>query len=212
MKLTEAEFGNGASKKPIRSFISYSHLDAKDAAKIANDLQGFDIDAFISHNSIPCGKRWRDIIVREIKERECFIPLISKNYHVACYTEQEFGMAMAMNKNIFPISLDKTIPGGFGEEYQCKLLSPTNTEYVDLVKEIRDGLPEGKKYLDWLVDKLCNAQSYEEANRFAEKIDPYLEFTKTQISCMQEALEYNDQVSNAFTAKRVVHNILQKNR
>ena len=39
-----------------------------------------------------------NFLIKNITECECFVPLISENYHGASHTEQEFGMAIAMEK------------------------------------------------------------------------------------------------------------------
>ena len=161
---------------------------------------------FVSHDDIIVGENWSEIIIKNIKERECFVPLISESYHGANYTEQEFGMAMAMDKKITPVTYDGTNPVGFGSTYQCLPLKP-ETGIHKLLSAILSTSP-GPEYMDIMIDKIRYSGSYDEvADNVSEPFNwirgGYV-LTPQQHDCLNQAFEKNRQVRESFVMHRLI--------
>ena len=209
MRIEKSVHDNGRNTRPIKIFLSYSYKDKKEAGKIQKKLRGFDMDVFVSHEDILTGKDWTKDIIENIEGCECFVPLISRNYHGANYTEQEFGMVMAMDKNVFPITFDRTDPIGFGARYQCQRLEP-ETSLLKLIESIMNE-PPGHEYKDWIIDRLSGSKSYAETNVYALEIKKWLDggyhLTPQQANRIIQASSDNSQVGEEFVMRNVLAHI-----
>ena len=196
---------SNTSTKP-RVFLSYSVKDKEKAGEIQRKLEDLDIDVFVSHDDIIIGENWYDTIIKNIKERECFIPLISKSYHGANYTEQEFGMAMAMGKKITPVTCDRTNPVGFGSTYQCRYLDP-ETSIRELLTAILN-TPPGQKYMDMMIDKIPHSNSYDEANHNCSEPFKWIKegygITPQQRDRINLAFKNNSQVTGSAVMQNLI--------
>ena len=197
---------NNINTRP-RVFLSYSSKDKEKAEEIQGKLDLFGIDVFVSYDDIGAGEEWYKVIVKNIRERECFVPLISENYHGANYTEQEFGMAMAMNKKIIPITYDRTDPVGFGAVYQCRQLEP-ETSIRELIESITN-TQQGREYMDIIISKISYSHSYDETNSYAAELLKWLKEgyvpTSQQYDSIQQAFGNNRQVTESF----VMHDVIE---
>ena len=205
MSAEKSASGGSVDTKP-KVFLSYSIKDKEKAGEIQRKLEVFDIDVFVSHDDIMVGENWYKTIINNIKERECFVPLISESYHGANYTEQEFGMAMAMDKKITPVTYDRTNPVGFGATYQCLLLKP-ETGIHKLLSAILNTSP-GPEYMDIMIDKIQYSNSYDEvADNASEPFSWIREgytLTSQQRDHINQAFKNNSQVRGSFVMQRLI--------
>ena len=91
-----------------RVFISYSSCDRKTVEKIVENFIYFGFDVWYDKN-IGVGEEWWKKILFEIKERDFLAFIISENSleSEACKSEYEY--AIALNKHILPILIDKKV-------------------------------------------------------------------------------------------------------
>jgi hypothetical protein len=182
--------------------------------KIKKKLSKFDIDVFLAHEDIEGGEDWKIELVSEIKNSEIIIALLSKNYHHANFTDQELGMSLAYEKKIIPISIDGTIPYGFIEQYQSTKCDPeiTDKDIRKLLSLIMNFSSTGKDFLNLLITKLSNAESYEDATFWGRKLLSYSKFTHEQINDIAQAYIKNNQIHGSFMAAPNVLYILKNNQ
>ncbi|MDA8009223.1 MAG: toll/interleukin-1 receptor domain-containing protein [Alphaproteobacteria bacterium] len=106
------------------------------------------------------GYDWRDTLIKKLKECQFFVLVLTENYHARYFTDQEFGMAVAMDKTIFVIRLDDTRPYGFMPHYQFvderkARTDPSQSNMIRMVKAISGVVGvrlELKKYLQDLIN------------------------------------------------------------
>ena len=198
----------------IPIFLSHSSEDKLIAGEIKKTLEPFGIDVFLAHDDIEAGEDWKTILHSEIKKCKIFLVLLSKNYHKANYTDQEFGMALAYKKPVIPISIDETLPYGFMEKFQCMKfgLEITEENIKKLMDLIMNSSSTEKELLDLLIEKLSNAISFNNAAFWANKLSLYSKFTKNQINQIAKALINNNQVSESFRARPKIMHILKNNQ
>ncbi len=145
----------------VRAFVSYANDDDLAASDLKKGLSRFDINVFYAKEDIPHGSMSRNVLIDEIKKCKCFLVLISKNYHMARYTDQEVGMAICHNKKIIPICIDETEPQGFIKDYQYKRYSVvfSDDELKEIAKSISHYTKNDQAVIDFLSQKTYGARS-----------------------------------------------------
>ena len=108
-------------------------------AKISTMLKEHNINTFVAQYDIKSGEKWSSKIKNSLRESQVFLSIITKEYHNSSYTDQEVGMALAMNIHIIPIRLDDSIPKGFLSEIHAEKFSiNTSANCYDLVTKIKE--------------------------------------------------------------------------
>lgn len=151
-----------------------------------------------------------------IRSADFFIPLVSKNFKLSEYTDQETGCAVCMNKKIIPIKLDTTNPYGFINKYQAlqyKMKPRSSPQWYykpDNLNEIALSVATiglhyqpntiyYKKSLNSLVYAFCNSGSFEISNatiRILSKCNHQL--TKEHITQIMKSIAANSQIIGAY--------------
>jgi len=197
----------------IDTFLSHADEDKKMARKFADRLSPYGFDVFVAHDDIKIGETWEDTLKEKIKNCELFIALLSVNFRKARFTDHEIGIATALNKQIFPVSLDETKPYGFMSKFQSKGISPhiDPFEIQNLAESLARFTDEGKDIIDNLIGRLESVESFNNANYVAELLFEYTNFTHPQINRIAEAFLSNDQIQGGWTAKPSCLEFLAKN-
>jgi len=214
----------------LRVFISYSEENKKISSGIKENLNRFGVQAFLAHDDIPPGKKWIPEILKNIKNADVFIALLSKDFQKSKWTDQETGIAVCLNKFIIPISIDGTIPYGFMDAYQSfknfkyefkKYVVNARTmeekEFLDCQDEIFkiiEFISEETKFKENLADSLIaslkNVSGFRTAEshfKFLYKFEP---FSEGQINTIIENSIKNEQVHNAHGCQHMLKDVLEK--
>lgn len=199
---------SAAPDDPPWAFISYASGDESHGLRVQAYLKSFGIEAFLSENSIDPGDDWRDTLIKKLKQCKFFVLILTTNYHARYFTDQEFGMAVAMDKTIFVLRLDDTRPYGFMPHYQfvderMAHLDPRQSNMIRMIKAISGVVGvrlELKKYLQDLID----SGSYRATSSAIEKIIEYDNFTAEALDMMETALSENSEVYEAISSKAIV--------
>lgn len=183
----------------IKTFISYAATDEN--KKIVGDLKKrldeFGLNVFAAHDDIGGGKQWVDKIIEEIRECDLFLALITKEYHERGFTEQELGMAIYAGKPTICITVDNVSPKGFAE---------TLYQYVPYIgvdetakKVTIDALELFKitDRIDFAIQHLAVSRHFDDSNTLAQLLDPNVDLTESQATCLAHAFNENDQVHYA---------------
>src|SRR5690349_14086406 len=94
---------NSFVSRSLRVFLSYSHHDKLLAGKVKEQLElYFGLEIFLAHEDIDGGEEWEKIIVENLKATDIFMPLLSPNFESSAFTDQETGIAYALNKKVIP--------------------------------------------------------------------------------------------------------------
>jgi hypothetical protein len=186
----------------IEVFLSHADEDKKIAGKLANQLKKYDFSVFVAHDDIAIGEEWESTLRERITKCDIFLVLLSNNYHKASYTDQEIGIALSLNKRIFPVRIDETMPYGFMTKYQAKKISSeiNSEEISDLAEKMMVFSQEGNKIIDDLIEKLEASDSFEEANFISEDLFRYSKFSNEQINKIAEAFLFNNQIRGGWTS------------
>lgn len=188
---------SSSEENKIQVFLSYSSDDSNLAGDIKENLEDINLEVFLAHEDIDPSSEWLEEILRNLKECDIFIPIISENFRNSKWTDQESGIAFILNKRIIPIRVD-LVPYGFIGKYQALKLGDSISDCCD---QIRDTI---LKTPDYLIKAFVNSWSFHDANEKAELLSKYEEFTLAQINDIISGFINNNQIRGAWTARRVV--------
>src|ERR1043165_9187487 len=107
---------------PIRLFLSHSTKDKKSAGELKGLLEAMGLIVFVAHQDIKPSAQWEDKITNELRSSDVFLALLTKHFRESVWTDQEFGMAFALNKVILPI-YSRFLPHGFMARSQAHYLN-----------------------------------------------------------------------------------------
>ena len=214
----------------LRVFISYSEENKKISSGIKENLNRFGVQAFLAHDDIPPGKEWITEILKNIKNADIFIALLSKDFQKSKWTDQETGIAFCLNKFIIPISIDDTIPYGFMEKYQSfkdfkykfrkyvvNVRTREEKEFLDcrgeilkIIKFISEESVFKENLADSLIISLENVSGFRTAESRFEILYNLEPFSEGQINTIIENSIKNNQVHNAHRCQRMLKDLLEK--
>lgn len=221
--------------KILRVFISYNEEDKKLAKKIKEGLNHYGIQAFLAHDDIDPSKQWPDEILKNLRQADVFIALISKNFEKSEWTDQETGIAISLSKLILPISIDGTLPYGFMKDCQAfknfkyepapdlrdrfDSKDRSYREYVvsreEITKIIRF-IANNDKYefkeiiKDSLIFNLANISSFRSAEEYCSFLMSFAPFSKEQINQIIIKSIENNQVYDAVGCKKLLNKLIKE--
>ena len=195
----------------VIAFLSHADEDKITAEEIAEELKKYHYDVFLAHRDIDPGSDWENVLKQRIEECDLFLILLSVNFKQADYASQEVGIAICMDKKIFPFSIDGTMPYGFMSKYQSVKFDTGDIagEAKTISEQFQRALDGTLRSIDTLISALRFASSFREANRIANELSSYTNFTDGQLEGIAAAYNQNFEVSGSWTAGPYVHGLLQ---
>lgn len=187
----------------ISVFISYASKQKVIGGKFKLYLENLcGYEAFIAHDDILGSTIWEEEIIQAIKNADFFIPLISKEFKEAPFTDQETGIAVCLKKKIIPVKLDEINPYGFIEKYQALQYRNNINKLALTIAQI--GLicePQSlyhKKVLNSIVHAFCKSISFEIANATIQILCKCNDLSSNQLAQIVKAIRTNSQIENAY--------------
>lgn len=198
---------------PIEIFLSHANKDKKIAKKLADELSKYGLKVFVAHEDIEVGGKRESILFNKIKECDLFVALLSENFHSAQYTDHEVGIAYGLNKLVFPIRIDDTMPYGFMSKFQAKKISKEidTNEITKVFFTMVAKSDKGAEMMNKIIEEFEDSNSYDRANYNASILSQYSEFSIEQLNRIAEAFLNNDQISGGFTSKPWCVSIIKEN-
>ena len=195
----------------VLTFLSHASEDRVIAERIADDLDKQHFDVFVAHRDIELGSDWGYILKQRIKECDLFAVLLSSKFRNANYTSQEVGIAICLDKKIFPLSIDGTMPFGFMSGYQSskfdvKKFDEETKKLAELFKRVIDGT---LRKTDEVILALKHAELYREANKIGRELATCPDLTNDQLKNLAEAYQLNDQIRDSWAAGPLVRKLLK---
>ena len=198
---------------PIEIFLSHANKDKKIAKRLADELNQYGLKVFVAHEDIKIGDKWESILFNKIKECDLFVALLSENFHGAQYTDHEVGIGYGLNKLIFPVRFDDTIPYGFMSKFQAKKISReiNKEEIVKLFFNMVAKSEKGAEMIHKLIEEFGDSSSYERANQTAEILSQYTEFSDEQLDQIAGIFLRNNQIRDGFRSGRWCIDLIKNN-
>ena len=196
----------------IDIFLSYNSTNKPLALVIKESLKKYDCSVFLAPDDVAPGKKFLSTIYEKIQNCQIFIVILSTDSSASEYLDHETGIALALKKPVLPICFDNFMPYGFLREDQGIVVSDTNieekiTEIFDAIMNLTNGR---KKYVDLIISHLEQANSFNDALRWAQKLNIDFIFNNEQITKIIEARINNSQIYNSFMALPEVDRIIEK--
>ena len=211
--------------KQLRIFISYSDKDKKIASAIKKGFNYYGVEAFLAHDDIMIGQEWRDTILRNLKQFDIFVSILSKNFMESNWTDQEVGFAISRGTTIIPISIDGTLPYGFLEMFQtlfkfeCKeydkpysneKILNCNESIFEIIKIITNKIDLRENLKDSLIKDMTNIENYRNAEKYLTLLISLEPFNKEQINeIIKQGIE-NNQIYSATKCKIILKELIEK--
>ncbi len=92
----------GENRK-IRAFISYSSKDSDFANRLAQALQGSDIEVLLDKKDLHYGEKWNDELTKFVKRADNFIFVVSKDSADSKWCSWELAEAERLKKRVVPV-------------------------------------------------------------------------------------------------------------
>jgi len=197
----------------IDVFVSHAYNQVEIATDLKQKLQSDTFRVFLAHDDIDGGEEWMKMLYEKVQECDVFAVLLSEEYHKANYTDQETGIAYAMNKPMIPIAIDNTTPYGFMSKYQAtKSITPFSGEKIsEIANLIYAHTSQGQEIINGLVHQFSNTTSFANANVVAKLLFSFKKFTKDQINNIAKAVIQNEQIRGGWDAYPLASDMLKQN-
>ena len=121
-------------------FLSYSTSDKSLAGEVARGLESAGLTAFRAHDDIGVSQAWRREIRSHLDSCVLLMALVTESYNSAAWPNQETGYAIAKNKHVVPLIVDRTGLKGLVEEFQGVPLdtNQTNESVSRIIARLRE--------------------------------------------------------------------------
>lgn len=214
------------SAEKLKFFVSYSHEDKHIAGMLKGYLERFGTEVFVAHDDIKPSAEWVTVILKNLDESHVFIPIITDNFPLSKWTDQETGIAFGASKYIIPLKMGIN-PYGFIAEIQARDIKAANdSEILILAYEIIDILFDvaRKEYdtyevnfrkllFNSLVIKFINSESFAETYDNMSLITRYQNrFSTTHINLLLVGSMNNRQIYESFKAWPFITDLFKRNK
>src|SRR5262249_47275885 len=143
-------------------------------------LGSYGIAAFLAHEDIQPSEEWQDEISHRLHACEVFFPLLTDSFKSSDWTDQETGIAVALNKIIVPLkaTLD---PYGFIARYQAQSLEAEevngslNLPGIDescwnVARSLARRSDIGDRIKNGIIAKFALSGAFKEAGQYASRL------------------------------------------
>jgi hypothetical protein len=185
-------------------------------------LEKYGMEVFLAHEDIAPSAEWQEVIIRELKQTDVFLPLLTKSYKDSDWTDQEIGIAFGDEKFIIPLKVEID-PYGFISKFQAlKFKYDVQTDRfgssiyscLESCLEIIESIFNNKNLKDNLQD--CLIKSFVRSVSFADAADKtqllskFGTFSKDQINEVVRGSIENRQVHESWKAQNFLKEFILK--
>lgn len=160
------------------AFISYSTANKLVAGKIKGAFDELKIDSFMAHEDIQPSQEWQKTILEHLDSCTMFIPLITDDFMLSEWTQQEAGIAMGRGIPIIPICVSNRNPPGFLARYQALKIVENQIGAWKVGKALLE--KKSALVLDYFIKDLKEVRSFRGAEEVMAVIVPYFGTLNTQ--------------------------------
>lgn len=196
----------------IKIFLSYSSLNKIGVGQIKSWLSEFGFKVFLAHEDIAPSLEWQKEIIKQLKDCNIFIPIITPQFNKSDWTDQESGMAFITKKLIVPISIGGLNPHGFPAIYQALPMNPKEIEKgcIEIVKTIKSDSRYTSLVLDLLLQSLGKSRSFASSEWKTSLISEFETFSKKQFDVILKSAIENNQIHLADGSRIDLQNLIKK--
>jgi len=182
----------------FRLFLSHVSTYKSETKKLKEQLRPCGVSAFVAHEDIEPSLDWQNEIVGALESMDAMVALLTPDFHLSNWTDQEVGIALGRQVLVIPVQLG-TLPYGFIGKQQA--LRGTFDDIAATASGIVDILGKhatiGARMREALVRAFEQAKSYAASRTASLKIVTLKGFTPEQLDRIAAGCENNRQVKES---------------
>ncbi|MFZ5912901.1 MAG: toll/interleukin-1 receptor domain-containing protein [Pseudomonadota bacterium] len=155
-------------------------------------LRLFGVSCFVAHEDIQPTKEWQVEIENALASMDGLVALMTDNFHVSDWTDQEVGFAFARGVPIIAVRLGKD-PYGFIGKFQG-LAGNWETCAEDIAKL----LIKNDRMFAAYIEALRNCGSFDQGNRLANIFSGIERLSSQQIDELVRTFNGNSELQGSF--------------
>jgi hypothetical protein len=194
----------------IAAFLSHSSKDRRLAGALKDGLAEFGVDVFVAHADLQPSEDWQKEILRQLRHSDVFVCLLTDNFPLSLWTDQETGLAIAHRKLILPLKKDMD-PYGFISKYQAltvdKRIADTCWEIAQILAD-RSEFAETIK--DSVIDQFLDSAEFEESALQARRLLDLRPYTRLQMNTLLEGSAKNQNIYGGHEARAIVRRLAKE--
>lgn len=183
----------------FRLFISHSSDIKTTATELKEQLAQHAISGFVAHEDIEPIKEWLLVIEESLRTCDGFLALLSESFPGSKWTDQEVGIAIALNKLIIPVRMDCD-PYGFMGKYQA--VNGRNRTAQDIAADVFRVLIAKEQSRERMaratVEMFMASNSFQEAKDNVSRLEQIQYLDAEMARNLQDAVRSNGQIRNTF--------------
>lgn len=197
---------------PLQMFISYSTKDRKFAGELKDSLEKYGIKVFLAHDDISPTLKWQEVILKNLRACDVFVPILTMNFHEFYWTDQECGIAFGLKKVILPLKCDLD-PYGFIARYQGQQGKGLNTQKISekLLRTLFSITKLKSRFSKMILFKFAVSENFFQSIALSEVILMIDHFSTRELNYLLQIAITNDQIHNCVKASRRLNRIISAN-
>jgi hypothetical protein len=190
----------------LRLFVSHVSQHKVQVSKLKSQLLRSGISAFVAHEDIEPSLEWQNEISLALRSMHALVALITPDFHVSNWTDQEIGWALGRGVTVVPVRLGVD-PYGFTGKIQAITGS---LEKPDLLADnilqalLRNNRTHGEMRRS-LVEAFEQSESFAIAKRLKDIVVAISDFTDEEKQRLKDACKENLQVEQSWGVAKAIY-------
>ncbi len=194
----------------FRLFISHVSAKKERCGELKAAFGELGVSAFLAHEDIEPTREWVEEIERALATCDALLAVLSPGFKESAWTDQEVGFCHG--RRVLIVAVRQGVdPYGFISRYQAV---SDQDRAADLVDEITDILLAHEKtaarMAEATVASFVRSHSYAQAKARAKRLQHVASWTPPLLRQIEEALETNSQIADAYGVPSTVKRILRE--
>jgi hypothetical protein len=182
----------------FRVFISHKAEDKLIATKLKRSLVKYGVSCFVAHEDIEPTQEWLREIECALSSMHAMIALITEKYFDGVWTNQEVGVAFALDAEIIPIRLGND-PRGFIGKIQALTCDKDFSDDTQIMKIFLEAQKTQAKAVGSLIKALEDSTSYSASEKVSQLFKYIKSIDPNQEKLMVDAFNNNTQVKGCIS-------------
>lgn len=195
----------------FRLFVSHVSKHKEAMSALREQLALLGVEAFVAHEMIKPTLEWQQEIELALRSMHALAAIITEDFHLSNWTDQEVGWALGQGSLVLPIRVDQN-PYGFTAKIQAipgKLAWP-NVLATAIVGALLRNTQTHVEMRRSLVASFRNASSHVMAQALRKIIVNVTTFTNEEKSMLRAACTENKNVAGAYYVPDAIYKVFGK--
>lgn len=182
----------------LRLFISHRDQHKAVAKKLSETLEPYGVSAFVAHDAIKPMKEWRAEIMNGLMTMEVLLVLLTDDFHLSEWTDQEVGYALGKGIPIVCVKVGSIDPKGFiGSQQALKASYENIQDAAPLIhKTLVSEIGQESRLKEILIGAFISSQSYMAAMQNLTQLTEVADkLTDAEFKRIVKGYEKNDQLN-----------------